>query len=235
MKTLLVTLILFISFATFAQSQKNDSNYKHLKIRDIDLKFRGKYTVPDVFHGEQFHFISYHENGIKSREYIQNYGSKYDTSNIWDELGVLSEREIYTDIGYTYIYYYSSGQIFGTGQYNLSFNPVEEITIYDSLNFNKYTSSPCKNYCYFRSGVWKTYHENGRLESSGEYLPMEFEFIAATKDSSGIEIVVKNTSFDFPESGLILITYLKNGRWNYFDSKGILTKREYYSNGLLSN
>ncbi len=73
------------------------------------------------------------------------------------------------------------------------------------------------------------------MESSGEYLPMEFESIVATKDSSGIEIVVENTSFDFPESGLIVINYLKNGRWNYYDSKGVLTKREYYSNGLLSN
>lgn len=205
------------------------------KVKDFTASGTSTFLQLDKEKGKHEHFVSYHPNGQKSKEYFQRNGIKYDTLNRWTEKGELLHREVYSDSDYIHINYYSaSGQILEIGAYKMRVTNPENLAVYDSATFNRYFTFECKKPCYIRTGIWKEFDENGNLESTGEYLPMQFMFTAPTKDSSGYEIRAENTDFEMKTeiSYLGLLTYLKDRTWTYYNDKGIKTKEEFYRRGL---
>lgn len=238
MRTALFILTLLISTITFGQSEtfSYDSLSRTSKFIDGSGHVIDEIIELEKEKGKHVHFISYAKNGQKTEEFFMKNGVTYDTLKRWTEKGELHNIEIYTDSGYTSIYYWhDTGRIFEIGEYKIAKTLPENITVYDSISFDKYTTAECENLCYLRTGLWKTFHENGIIESEGEYLPMRFRVTYPIKDSSGVALVVKNTSFEMiPDVFYVVcVTFLKNGHWLYYDSKGIKTKEEFYKNGLL--
>lgn len=238
MRTTLFILTFLISTVAFGQSEtfSYDSLSRTSKFIDGNGHIINEIIELDKEKGKHEHFISYAKNGQKTEEFFMKNGAMYDTLKRWTEKGELNNIEIYTDSGYTSIdYWYNTGRILEIGQYKISNSSPDNITVYDSISFDKYTTAECKSPCYLRTGLWKTFHENGIIESEGEYLPMDFRVSYPTKDSSGVAIVVKNTSFEMiaDVSYVVCLTYLKNDHWIYYDTKGVKTKEEFYKNGLL--
>ena len=186
-------------------------------------------TIPDAHR----HIIYSYENGQKKQEFYDRNRIAYDTLKEWNQNGHITSLKIFTDTGYISTEYYEDGKILEKGEYKVSKQEPEMIVVYDSTTFDKYITSKCGTPCYIRTGIWRTYHPNGALESEGEYLPMRFDVAYPTKDSSGIMVLVKKTSFEFMGSGVGCSTYLKDGAWEYFDDKGQRIKRESYKSGKL--
>jgi antitoxin component YwqK of YwqJK toxin-antitoxin module len=238
MKTTLFIVALLISTITFGQSKtfSYDSLSRTSKFIDGNGHVINEIIELDKEKGKQEHFISYAKNGQKTEEFFMKNGVTYDTLKRLTDKGELHHVEIYTDSGYTSIdYWYDTGRILEIGEYKISKTSPKNITVYDSTSFNKYTTAECKIPCYLRNGRWNTFHENGIIESEGEYLPMDFRVAYPTKDSSAVALVLENTSFEMiPDvSYVICLTFLKNGHWIYYDTKGVMTKEEFYKNGLL--
>jgi antitoxin component YwqK of YwqJK toxin-antitoxin module len=224
MKILKYILIFLVPLTSFGQTEtyKFDNGQISCEITQLN-------KTPD----ERRHIIYYHENGQKKEEFFDNNHFVYDTLNKWTNEGMLHSREVYTDSGYTEIhYYYKTGQILEIGNYKLVDNTNDEIIIYDSTRFDKFTSVRCISQCYERTGIWKSYHSNGAIEEEGYYLPYEFEVAYPTKlDSNNVGIPIANTSFDWPSQGIVCSTYLKDGIWNYYDENGRKLKTEQFVQG----
>jgi len=240
MKRLLYLLFLLISTTTFGQTEKfiYDSLSRTAKFYDDSGHVTCKIVHLDKEADKHQHFITYNKNGQKTEEFFSKNGVVYDTLKRWTDKGELHHIEIYTDSGYTAIdYWYETGHILEIGKYKVAKVPPDNFTIYDSTTFDIFTTIKCNNDkpCYVRTGIWKEYYKNGTLESEGQYLPTAFEGIIQTKDSSGIGVPVKKTSFEMVSdvTYLTVLTYLKNGTWKYYDEKGLKTKEEFYKGGHL--
>jgi antitoxin component YwqK of YwqJK toxin-antitoxin module len=180
------------------------------------------------------HIIGYYKNGQKSEEFFDKNHVVYDTLRKWNESGKLNYLEAHSDTGYTTIEYWSeSGRIATIGQYKISNQPIDKLTIYDSTTYDIYVTEKYDNPCYVRTGTWKTYYENGNLESEGQYYPMKFTFTTPTRDSSNVAILTKKTSFEtIPDiTYIVCSTYLENGLWIYYNDKGQKPKEVFYKNG----
>mgnify|MGYP000022015448 CR=1 FL=1 len=105
-------------------------------------------------------------------------------------------------------------KILETGHYKIDNAPSMGIILYDSTLFLKHIPEKCDTNepCYMRTEIWKTYHENGILESEGQYLPMPYE-------TTTIALNVDHATG---------VGYLKDGVWKYYDEKGRKTKEEFY-------
>lgn len=181
--------------------------------------------------------VHYHKNGSKAREYFDNNRVIYDTLNEWNEEGVITYREIYSDTGYTQISYHSNGQISEIGAWVRVYQRSKEMTVRDSSTFEIYETAKCKDVCYERIGKWKSYYPNGHLKSQGSYLPMEFSVaIPTATDSSGVNhYPVSKTSFDFiSPSGIYMgcSTFLPNGKWIFYLETGEIKEEVTYKDGL---
>ncbi len=156
--------------------------------------------------GVNEHIIRYSEKGQKTDDYY--YFAKnlliYDTLKQWTEEGQLWHVEIYNDSGYTSIDYINyPNEVSQTGNYTVTYLKPKNSVIYDSATFNKYEALIERNVSYqanglhyykpyiLRTGIWRTYHENGTMESEGKYLPMAFVTSYPSIDSSGISIPIK--------------------------------------------
>lgn len=237
MKTISYILTLLISTALYGQSEhfSFDSLSRTSRFYDDSGRITCKIEQLDKEIGKHEHFISYAKNGQKTEEFFSKNRVVYDTLKKWTDKGELHLIEIYTDTGYTSIdYWHETGRILEIGTYTISKESPKNITVYDSTTFDKFITAECKTPCYVRTGIWKTFYENGILEGEGEYLPMAFNVSYPTKDSSGIAVPIKNTDFEMKPDTMYIIclTYLKNGKWIYYNEKGIKIKEEYYSNGL---
>ncbi len=183
------------------------------------------------------HLSGYHLNGSKASEFFDKNRIPYDTLKKWDEQGELYYLEIYSDTGYTQIEYFkNSKNINEIGFWRFVHERSKFITIYDSLNFDKYETRDCGNPCYERTGTWKTYFPNGQLKSEGKYLPMEFvTYIDQRIDSLGNVYYPKKKSFEM-EPGIIYAgsaTYLRDGKWIFYNENGIIEEEVVYENGLI--
>ncbi len=118
--------------------------------------------------------------------------------------------------------YYESGNIKIEGNYKF-FDSIECPNCYDE-ELDKPIKIAFKIFA--RYGIWKSYHDNGTLESIGEY--------------KGVHII-HDAYCDYPEnksggyfcSGGVSVNYLKDKEWKNYSKRGNLIKLEYFNNGLL--
>lgn len=184
------------------------------------------------------HIVYYHNNGKKAEEFQDRYYQKCDTFSQWTKEGFLHHREIYTDSGYMEIDYYEKGSIISIGNYKLVHGERDQTIIYDSTNFDKFSSSACSlnDKCYKRTGIWKTYHENGEIESEGKYLPSQYFISYPMKYDSINDVMVDipKTSFEFTASfGIKCSTYLPDSTWSIYNKQGKKIQEKIYKGGLL--
>lgn len=179
--------------------------------------------------------VYYHENGKKAHEFFDKNRVPYDTLFRWNELGIVTYMEIYSDSGYIQLDYFKNGALRETGKWILTKPQLYDLVIYDSTNWDKYEAADCPHPCFHRSGIWKTYYENGELRSEGKYLPMEFNIgYPSEKDSTGVYQLIPKTSFDMIP-GLIYIgcvTYLRDGNWVFYTQDGKIEEEIHFVNGL---
>lgn len=183
--------------------------------------------------------IYFNENGQKREEFFDRNRVIYDTLKKWDELGALFYIEIYSDTGYTQIEYYNgTNNIRGIGYWKYVKSRSLNLTIYDSINFNKYETAECEFPCYERIGIWKTFYPNGIIKSEGKYLPMEFHVnIDQRTDSLGNVYYPKKNSFEM-EEGIIYMgcsTFLPDGKWTLYTELGEIKEEVIYINGFPIN
>jgi antitoxin component YwqK of YwqJK toxin-antitoxin module len=239
MRQFIFISIILISSISIGQTTKrtNDTITSSEKYYNEQGRVRCEIIQLDKVPDKQRHIICYGQNGQKTKDFFEKDNVKYDTLREWTEDGKLNHMEIYADSGFTTIDYWpETGRILETGQYKFSTASPDNIIIYDSATFNKYTSAKCDyEPCYIRIGIWKEYHENGVLASEGKYLPINFKGNTPS-DSAGIKVSNKKTSFEMIPS-VSYITWrtnsIKDGLWKYYDEKGIKIKEELYENGLL--
>ena len=183
--------------------------------------------------------VSYYPNGNKSEEFHDRFFKNCDTLSRWTEEGFLHHREVYTDSGYVEIdYYYEEGAILSIGNYKLVHGKRDQKIIYDSTNFNKYRpDDECvlNGYCYERTGIWKTYHKNGKIKSEGRYLPSKY-LVAYPMEYDSINKVninIPKTSFECKGFGIVCSTYLKDSTWSIYNKQGKKFHEKIYRGGLL--
>lgn len=103
----------------------------------------------------------------------------------------------------------------------------------DSLNEIRYHSLPIGYGTFVPSGIWTTYHPNGKLESIGQYLPYTFEGVQHA-DTLDYAVDCKP-----PGTMLVYLIYidakLRDGIWHYYDDTGKEIREEIYEGGLLRN
>lgn len=185
------------------------------------------------------HIISYYANGKKAEEFHDRYYQKCDTFSQWTKEGFLHHREVYTDSGYVEIdYYYEKGIILSIGNYKLVYGERDQTIIYDSTNFDKFSPAECSldENCYERTGIWKTYHENGEIESEGKYLSSQYLISYPMKYDSINDVMVDipKTSFEFTALfGITCSTYLKDSTWSIYNKQGKKFQEKIYRGGLL--
>ena len=227
----LCIVLILISFSTFGQNkieyfENGKVNYKIIQLSD---------TV-----NAYCHVVQYYANGRKSSEFHEKFLQKCDTFNEWTKEGVLHHREIYTDSGYVEIDYYSeTGTILSIGNYKIVHGERDQTIIYDSTNFDKYSPDDECSFirnCYERTGIWKTYHKNGEIESEGKYLPSQYLISYPMKYDSINDVMVDmpKTSFEFNASlGVKCSTYLKDSTWSIYNKQGNKIQEKIYKTGLL--
>lgn len=227
----LCIVLILISFSTFGQNkieyfENGKVNYKIIQLSD---------TV-----NAYCHVVQYYANGRKSSEFHEKFLQKCDTFNEWTKEGVLHHREIYTDSGYVEIDYYSeTGTILSIGNYKIVHGERDQTIIYDSTNFDKYSPDDECSFirnCYERTGIWKTYHKNGEIESEGKYLPSQYLISYPMKYDSINDVMVDmpKTSFEFNTSlGVKCSTYLKDSTWSIYNKQGNKIQEKIYKTGLL--
>ncbi len=191
------------------------------------------YQWRDTGSAQDRHVTKYWWNGNKREEYSQRYAMKYDTSWHWDSDGFLTHLDVYSSAGYISIDYHdSSNRIRQRGEYKLLGKIQPPILIEDTVNEIKYNSKPCDYGCYAPIGTWHTFHSNGQLESSGNYLPIQFESEQVYQDTLVYE------SPCYPPGTFVLIVLegdvlLRDGQWAFYDEFGKKIREEYYEGGLL--
>lgn len=239
MKRLLIILIVFISANCSGQTGKY--LYDTLLRTGTDYYESGRVQCETKQLAKEFdkqrHIICYYKNGRKKEEFFDNNRIKYDTLKEWTDRGELLHMEIYKDSTYINIdYWYETGQISEIGNCRITKIRPDKIIVYDSTTFDEYNSYDVNQEIYvLRIGVWRGYHKNGEIESEGEYLPMAFYRTIQGRDSSGIFVEDKKTSFEMIPNKIYagVRSYLKNGIWKYYDEKGVKIKEEFYADGVL--
>ena len=226
----LCLVLLSIGISAFGQNrvsyyENGQISYSITELSDLDNAYR--------------HIVYYYENGKKSEEFHDRFFQKCDTSSKWTEEGLLHHREIYTDSGYVEMdYYYEEGTILSIGNYKLVHGERDQTIIYDSTNFDKYSpDDECtsNSNCYERTGIWKTYHKNGKIESEGKYLPSQY-FVAYPMESDStndVMVDIPKTSFEFKGFGVVCSTYLKDSTWSIYNKQGKKFQEKIYRGGLL--
>jgi antitoxin component YwqK of YwqJK toxin-antitoxin module len=147
-------------------------------------------------------------------------------------------------------YYFENGNIqeiceykadeFGKSNYSGRFSEFYETGILKTEGYYKYPENDtveCVECYYFRDprkieyseskwplkiGIWKEFHPNGKIKSSGNYY-------------SGIHEYHNKSILERGKSrGVISVgcEYLKHGEWKIFDENGQLVKIEYYVKGI---
>ncbi len=251
MKNIFLIILLQYSINGFAQYPIHEkpfedvyANYPHI----LDSVSNTEYVYDDSailvctiewIDTSQFHrrVTHYFGNGNKSDEYVEKNHEYCDTLRRWTRSGLLAYMEINSDTGFLSIDFWNeTGTIFQWGTYSHYSDISGSYIIRDSTTFDIYESERCNTRCFVPTGTWFMFHENGVLESEGKYLPQAFTVKYPIVDSAGIAVVVKKTGFDeIILSGILCITFLKDGAWNYYSENGEKIREEYYKGGLLKS
>jgi len=183
------------------------------------------------------HYTLFYENGEKKEEYFFRKGNYCDTLKRWDVLGEVWNLRVYTDTGYAETERLWDGTI-EKGAYKKVNNMPAFRIINDSATWHRYTRSDLRYPYYVRTGTWKTIYANGQLASEGRYLPEQFDVDCPDESKiirKGFDPKDWLNTDGTPFSGLYAgcTTYLKEGVWIYYNTKGEKEKTEFYKNGLL--
>lgn len=227
---------LFIALILISISNFGQNRIEYYKNGQVNFKITELLDSVNAYR----HIVYYYENGKKIEEFHDRFFRKCDTSSKWTEEGLLYQREIYTDSGYVEMdYSYEEGIILSIGNYKLVHGERDQTIIYDSTNFDKYSpDDECtfNGNCYERKGIWKTYHENGQIESEGKYLPSQYYVEDPMKYDSinDVMVDVPKTSFELNTSfGVKCSVYLKDSTWSIYNKKGKKFQEKIYKGGLL--
>ena len=124
--------------------------------------------------------------------------------------------------------WYSNKQLADSGAYAII--PKNKIKIHDDdstfseVDTNYIRNSFKENYS-FQVGKWVSYYKNGKIKSTGSYLPNGIVkvFVVAIDDGMG---EIKDVSyFSYPEE-------MKTGIWKNFDKNGKIEEEENYIHGV---
>lgn len=234
MRRSLTLLAILLATTTFAQSNCSYDSLTHIEtclFENGNISSTCEWRDPGRAH--DFHLVHYSYKGYKTSEHSERYGIPYNTTRYWDD-GILELLEIYSDTGYVSFTYDSTGLIRERGEYILPMEFTNSMQLVDSLNETRYHSNAIGYGTFVPSGIWTTYHANGKLESIGQYLP--YTFIGTQHDSDTLKYAV-----ECHPAGTILLytitteTKLRNGLWQYYDETGKEIREEYYEGGILRN
>ncbi len=184
---------------------------------------------------QDHHLVSYDGKGNKTEEYSMRYNIYYDTLRRWCDPGKLEYIEIYSDSGYISMAYSdTTGELLQRGEYKLPGKFQNLPKIIDTVNEIEYYPRKSDYPYYVPAGTWSYYHNNGALESTGKYLPLNME-------SRKIMYDTLYDAFGCYPPGTVLIYHivadalLREGTWSFYDESGKLICEEFYEGGLLKS
>lgn len=177
--------------------------------------------------------FSFDGKGNKTEEYSMHYNIYYDTLRRWSEPGKLEYIEIYSDTGYISMAYSdTTGELLQRSEFKLPGKYQNALEIIDTVNDIEYYLRKSDYPYYVPAGTWSYYHNNGALESTGKYLPVNME-------SRKIMYDTLYDAFGCYPPGTVLIYHivtdvlLHEGIWSFYNESGNLIREEYYEGGLL--
>ncbi len=138
-------------------------------------------------------------------------------------LDTLTGMHVYPKVG-PYQEFYKSGKIKVQGTY-AKVDSIECINCFDTGLDKKVTKAFLR---IMRIGEWKEYHENGQLKSVGAYKGIHETHITTWIDDQGKKIGPGKFA-----PGGVREDYVKDKKWQYFNTAGQLTHEEFYYNGSL--
>lgn len=174
-------------------------------------------------------FTFYFPNGVRQMQYTVVYTDRFeyvDTLSEWSTSGNLKYMEIYSDSGHvemrfdTNTYVIVSRGEFVKGNY--------DTTIFIHYDANHGINSAwCLTGCTYPIGNWVTFHDNGKIESEGAYMPyaMQSWEVLPEEDPNNPGLYIK--------VAVMLEAKFRDGIWHYYDDTGKEIREEYYEGGLL--
>lgn len=174
----------------------------------------------------------YHRNGAKSYQYRERRGLVYfDTLREWSESGLLEHIEISSDTGYVEIDFDPhSGVIIQRGENKIG-KYSGTITIVDDTGELGFRSAWCDSGCIIPVGEWITFHDNGLIESEGEFLPFNMQ-----KLQTYIDTIPADMLGNLNVHVLCIVeseTKVRDGKWVFYNDQGVKIREEIYESGLL--
>ena len=118
--------------------------------------------------------------------------------------------------------FYSSGDIYQTGFFSYTIGYV--VRNLDSTSHG-YIVDTCNYYKSIEVGNWKSYYQNGKLMTKGNYLNYFHEYSSP----------VYEISDEMPIYIVTTTTPVKNGKFKFFNAEGKLVSVEYWDNGQLNS
>lgn len=171
-------------------------------------------------------WIEWYDNGSKFSEGVYKNNLKEGIWTNYDLSGKTKQKVTFTNNIQSGLFqsYYQNGVIMEEGNY-IKLGASD----YDSMMVDKNRQHvKCEDYNVFdaRIGVWKYYHNNGSIKSTGVFIPQCLCY-STIQEKFNKELKANLVST------VVEIEYLKDGHWKYFDRKGKLSKEEVFKKGKL--
>jgi antitoxin component YwqK of YwqJK toxin-antitoxin module len=220
MLTMKIKLFLILTLYSFLIKCQSDTTFWEYS---GDLTCKQKFS--DGYHILKKHGLIRQEFKIHDGKLDGLFKDYYDNGNLKCVANLKIICLNYFSYCGTYQEYYESGKIKTEGNY-LFVDSIECQSCFD--HFENKQNKIVRNE-FVRTGLWKTFYENGYQESKGVYKGIhkiyyiDCDYPANKKDPPSIFCAGGDSS-----------EFLKNGEWEFYSNKGNLIKLEYYFNGILA-
>lgn len=223
------------------------------------LESKTIYFEDSLFVKERYNYYTrvrdVYDNGVKQPREVM-WLSSLTRGYIKDSLELTTEGHTYYQnrrvASYSYLLRNRKTKIFG---YDVKGNLRSIREFYNFQNDGKYISFYSNNQTKsegiykvgYKEGEWKYYYSNGNLKSRGKYVKgkdivlwdlktMQAYKINEQGDTLAPEPAYSNwneTEGFYGDIGFPIYLWFKDGKWEYWDEKGILIKEEFYEKGKL--